>query len=56
MNPYDSITCTGSMGMRSQPAPFVKDFASTPSYSAAKIGIKVLINITVNSKSDFYRY
>ena len=54
MNPYDSITCTGSMGMIS--ARFVKDFASTPSYSAAKIGIKVLINITINSKSDFYRY
>lgn len=55
MNPYDSITCTGSMGMISA-APFVKDFASTPSYSAAKVGIKVLINITINSKSDFYRY
>lgn len=56
MNPYDSITCTGSMGMISARS-FREGFReSTPSYSAAKIGIKVLINITINSKSDFYRY
>ncbi len=55
MNPYDSITCTGSMGMISARS-FREGFCEHPSYSAAKIGIKVLINITVNSKSDFYRY
>ena len=55
MNPYDSITCTGSMGMISARS-FREGFCEHPFVFAAKIGIKVLINITINSKSDFYRY
>ena len=51
MNPYDSITCTGSMGMISARS-FREGFCEHPFV----FGIKVLINITVNSKSDFYRY
>lgn len=55
MNPYDSITCTGSMGMISARS-FREGFCEHPFVFGSKDRHKVLINITVNSKSDFYRY
>lgn len=55
MNPYDSITCTGSMGMISARS-FREGFCEHPFVFGCKDRHKSVNKITVNSKSDFYRY